>query len=764
MATVQGPANLARSCLRFLQTPPLPSWNHNCCNVPPCRRDRPDRASTDSDHDDSGSDIDVSGALNGLGYLPHHHHLVLGQGPGPKYCLVDNWLNGANHQYYALYPPEFRTQYDGWWATPRNKVTPELTSLILRVCACSLHFIIDDNVRVRLETDLDTDVLTFADRMHAAAQKLGASIPLGKGGLVHVQQLFLTAFWFKSAEKWAEAWNALSRAIPAANEIGLHQDSSSEGMSEYDREMRRRMWVILYLWDFALGSMLSRPFMIDRAHSTVVMPTLTLENNRERPDQPSQFRHMNLHCQLCIDLAAVLAKDSDSETGKAEAAQRMQGAVENWFAKLPAEYAVKSPETRWDREFDWVVFQRRYLHLIGYMGLFSQLKPFLTRSSAKPMSELESKLREAGVDAALGLMDVSWKLFENLASVGAKFHYAIFCIFDAATVMCSAFLQDEARNLPQRETVLEAVKKSLGMLAEVSPESKTTAALYRILKDLLTKLPLSTREQGVTGAAKRVKNERSTPPSDRALAMKSPSVPSSQRTRPEGRRNHKPRHRSSSASSNSDSTMDSSKFQPRSESSVSVPDSCRSINPRVSSEVQPQPRSVVPSNGVAPAAGLSSSSNFVPVHPAYPGATGSFMPATNTMPAAVYMPPEAYNPGPGYVQEPGFQYPSQSPVDALPFSQPGWQPPQAIEGLGSNVPMYQNGGLPGFDSSPPPQQPALLEYWGWQGLGLGHPSTWPVPLPDQSGMRQHYVDLPGGFDGRGMLNDCGESASTDLSR
>jgi hypothetical protein len=147
-------------------------------------------------------------------------------------CLVDNWLNGANHQYYALYPPEFRTQYDGWWATPRNKVTPELTSLILRVCACSLHFIIDDNVRVRLETDLDTDVLTFADRMHAAAQKLGASIPLGKGGLVHVQQLFLTAFWFKSAEKWAEAWNALSRAIPAANEIGnTRQSRRSETMS-----------------------------------------------------------------------------------------------------------------------------------------------------------------------------------------------------------------------------------------------------------------------------------------------------------------------------------------------------------------------------------------------------------------------------------------------------------------------------------------------------------------------------------------------------
>jgi hypothetical protein len=500
--------------------------------------------------------------------------------------------------------------------------------------------------------------------------------------------------------------------------------------------------------------MLSRPFLIDRAHSTVVMPTLTLENNRDRPDQPSPFRHMNLHCQLCIDLAAELAKDSDSETGKAEAAQRMQGAVENWFEKLPAEYAVKSPETRWDGEFDWVVFQRRYLHLIGYMGLFSQLKPFLTRSSAKPMSELESKLREAGVDAALGLMGVSWRLFENMASMGAKFHYAIFCIFDAATVMCSAFLQDEARNLPQRETVLEAVKKCLGMLAEVAPESKTTAALYRILKDLLTKLPLSVREQGVIGATKRVKNGRSTPPSDQVLAIKS---------RPEGRRNPKPRHRSSSASSNSDSTMDSSKFQPRSESSVSVPDSCRS-NPQVSSEVHTRPRSVVPSNGVAPTTGLSASDTFVPVHPAYPVVTSSFMPATNAMPTTVFMPPEAYNPGPGYVQEAGFQYSAQSPVGVLPFSQPGWQPSQAMESMGSNVPIYQNGGLAGYDSSPPPQQPSLLGYWNWQELELGHPSSWPVPVPDQSGMRQHYVELPGGFDGRGMAHDCGESASTDLSR
>ncbi len=133
---------------------------------------------------------------------------------------MDNWLNGANYHYYALYPPEFRTQYVGWWETRSRNPTLELTSLILRVCACSAHFISDDNIKARLESELGADALTFADRMHEAAEKLSASIPHGKGGLIHVQQLFLTAFWLKSAERWTESWHALSAAIRAAYEIG----------------------------------------------------------------------------------------------------------------------------------------------------------------------------------------------------------------------------------------------------------------------------------------------------------------------------------------------------------------------------------------------------------------------------------------------------------------------------------------------------------------------------------------------------------------
>jgi len=84
-----------------------------------------------------------------------------------------------------------------------------------------LQFIANDDVRTRLESELKTDVVTYAAKLHAAAERLSASIGPGKGGLVNVQQLFLAVSWYKSEERWTEAWHALGRAVRAANEIGM---------------------------------------------------------------------------------------------------------------------------------------------------------------------------------------------------------------------------------------------------------------------------------------------------------------------------------------------------------------------------------------------------------------------------------------------------------------------------------------------------------------------------------------------------------------
>lgn len=515
----------------------------------------------------------------------------------------------------------------------------------------------------------------------------------------------------------------------------------------------------------ALSSMVSRPFIIDRSTCGVVMPTLTLEYTRDRPDQPSPFRHMNLHCQLCIDLAAELGSPVKPDEDKAMAVKRAKEVVERWIESLPAEYAVKNPDTRWDHEFDWVVFQRRYLHLIAYMSLFGQLKPFLTLSSAEPMSELEASLRAAGVDAALGLMEVSWRLFENLVSVGAKFHYAVFCIFDAATVMCAAFTHDEARNLPKRETILEAIKKSLGMLAEVARQSKTTAQLFRHLRSCLAKLPLHGRELDLIGSTKRIKGGRVTPPADRAFAI-AKSTTSSYRQGPhsEVQQDFNPRHRSTSASSDSNSTLDSSNSRLHSESPTSVPESGQSVASQSSSSSPPpaqepaRPRAVLPSNAVASTDHYLESSAFAlptPAQPAYQVSMGSFMPPTSAMSTTVYVPSNGFQAA-SYVQGGDFSY---GPAGPLPYNQPVWQSTQgATDHLSSGLQVYQDVGL-SYN-----EVPELLHYWNWRQLGLGDPASW-SQIQAQAGIRQQQAGFPDDFSVSGMTNDCAASSSTeDMSR
>ncbi|KAK5657078.1 hypothetical protein OQA88_3606 [Cercophora sp. LCS_1] len=700
--------------------------------------------------------FDASDALNALGYMPHTHHLVLGRGNGPQTSsgatdedgemepstevkaaleqmprkphadfLVDNWLNGANHHYCALYPQEFRTQYDGWWNTPANR-TPELTSLILRVFACSALFIVDDRMKRLIESEMKVDAIAFAQRMHKAAQKLGSSITHGKGGLLHVQQLFLTAFWLKSAEKWTESWYALGEAIRAAYEIGLHQDSTSAGMSEFDREMRRRLWSVLYLWDFALSSMVSRPMLVNRADCAFEMPTLALEIDPEQPYQPSPFRHMKLHCQLCIDLSKGIAS-VPTEKAATDLAPRLRGIVEKWFNSLPAEYSLKAPDTRWDDDHEWVVFQRRYLHLIGYMSLFGPLKPYVIWNSSKPMSEVGIQLRSRGVEAALGLMDISWSFFENVASVGAKFHYAVFCIFDTTTVLCSAFVHDEARSLPQREVILEAVKKGLGMLERLRSVSKTTADLCRILKTLLEGLPLNSIEKALIGVAKRIKSKApsttimatqstpQSPPGSDSLASPPSTVATQARSwNSTASESEYPasvgleQNRSPAGAATARSQPLSAIPSPEASTSSIDASQHRKLLPRAEDSPDresSQPNGVYLDEAFSHDDGINRNVFHAGITPGCSSANNSGLPSMA-----------------GELQE--IQFSDFQPVVfdiALGHSE--WH----HSGQGVNLDVAQNTNLVEFD----PTMPTLLEYWDWQGLDLGHPGFWEVqqPLP-----------------------------------
>lgn len=268
-----------------------------------------------------------------------------------------------------------------------------------------------------------------------------------------------------------------------------------------------------------MSALLSRPLMINYAACSFTSPNLGLEASAREPGLPSPYSHIAYEFNLIQDLAAKFSI-ADKELG-AEKAAAIQAEVEKWMDSLPAVYQRRSPDTQWDEKHYWIRFQRHHIHVVGFMASLGLVKQYLAnRPGRSGRSELEKSLRASGVSCCLELLDNSRKLFESVTYVSSKFHFGVFCIFDTATVLCSAILHDDDGDLPDRPAAVDAIAAALRMMDRVNTETGGYGALCRILRRLLESLPLTPAERsGLGGAGEAPKRVRavdtSSPESDR---------------------------------------------------------------------------------------------------------------------------------------------------------------------------------------------------------------------------------------------------------
>jgi hypothetical protein len=64
---------------------------------------------------------------------------------------------------------------------------------------------------------------------------------------VQVQQLFLTSWWLKGDAQFVDSWHLLAASIHEAQELGLHDKRMFQPVDEFEQEMRRRVWCVLYV-------------------------------------------------------------------------------------------------------------------------------------------------------------------------------------------------------------------------------------------------------------------------------------------------------------------------------------------------------------------------------------------------------------------------------------------------------------------------------------------------------------------------------------
>ncbi|RFU27472.1 hypothetical protein B7463_g8881, partial [Scytalidium lignicola] len=498
---------------------------------------RYDGAKLEMPHREEDGQLDTNATIVAWGYMPDHKYLNLGSAmPAEDHTipinytgdplveevlttiltlpprsltdlLVQNFLYHVNYFYYTVYPPQFLKDYTEWWSQRAEgaSLSPVFTCLLIRVCSYSIQYV-NSSMHQRFETELSESVQVLTERYHKSAEKLSRCFAPGKGGLMHVQQLFLTALWYKSESKFVESWHALNSAIREAQEIGLHKDILAKNSSDFDMEMRRRIWCLLYVWDWQMSKWLSRPLLIDQRCCAVGIPSLHLEESNQQSNPPSPFTPVLLQYQLCLKLSNFDREWNNPTT--------ILNEIETWTNSFPEVYRFTNPDTSWDRDYLYVRFHREHLHAISSMYKLELLKPCLTKNIRQDLSEIEKSFRAMAIDTCLNIVETARRLFDIAFPTDAKAFILSYATFDPATIMTSAIIHDEDRTLPQRQEVLVAIESALTLLRQLSI-TRIGAMSHGILSRLVFSLPLDPEERAhfPLCSSKRQKKDSSMPES-----------------------------------------------------------------------------------------------------------------------------------------------------------------------------------------------------------------------------------------------------------
>ncbi|KAF2690949.1 hypothetical protein K458DRAFT_412264 [Lentithecium fluviatile CBS 122367] len=406
-------------------------------------------------------------------------------------AFINHFLTVVNYRYSAIYAPTFTDNYVQWWTDRANskRLSPEFTCLLLRVLSYSVQYL-TPSLRKMIEFELACSSQALTDRFSAAAEELSKSFSASNTCLERVQEQFLKGAWLKSESRIVESWHALSSTIREAQELGIDKDTNAEGLTEFDIEIRRRLWALLFIWDWQMSAWLGRPHLIDQKDLSFIFPNLRLDQSTSEPNLLSPFAHMALQAQLARRIATHLGNVKATRDLSADQVSAVLVEIEKFIDELPPVFKIERPDESLDKQHPYYVFQRYQLHVVIYVTMLDFLKPYLAGDPRQPKNSNDADFRKTGIELGLKLLAVARRLFDHEFPINAKFHMVVFCIFDTATILCSAIIHDIDNVLPHRDQVMNAVESALEMLHQLSLTTKIGASSYRFLFKLVQAAPV----------------------------------------------------------------------------------------------------------------------------------------------------------------------------------------------------------------------------------------------------------------------------------
>ena len=236
-----------------------------------------------------------------------------------------------------------------------------------------------------------------------------------------------------------------------------------------------------------MAEWLSRPFLIDHASSSYQMPNLELDGSADGPISP--FSIVYYEYALVHQLSAKYPRLNSIEA-RAKT-HSILGDIDSWIWTLPSPLRVTDPDTRWDEQHPHIYMQRAFLHTFIWLSKIALLKPSLTQPGRYMPDTYGIRLRDVAIDACVQAIQSATDTVERSELSNLKFHFATFALFDTATILCSALMQESGDSPALRMRLRQAVTQAHQTLSQVAPITVAAKNSVKLLERLMAALPSS---------------------------------------------------------------------------------------------------------------------------------------------------------------------------------------------------------------------------------------------------------------------------------
>lgn len=156
--------------------------------------------------------------------------------------------------------------------------------------------------------------------------------------LLNVQALLLLQLYEHNAGERNASWMFLGAASRMAVALGMHREGANAGFDPIERNIRKRVWWTMYIFEKLLSAMLGRPSNIDDREVSVSLPEESMfDSGDTQPDYTANFLSLVRLLERTKRRMYPLPNDknADADDHLLTSAKELLEESETWYNNLP---------------------------------------------------------------------------------------------------------------------------------------------------------------------------------------------------------------------------------------------------------------------------------------------------------------------------------------------------------------------------------------------------------------------------------------------